>query len=727
MLLSIVLVYLPLATLHAVPVSDDGFTSDLLDGELPARVAVGRMLAKGEAPTWTDGIDGGYPLLASGATEPLSLALFTLLPPAAALDLYLLALLAVAGLGAYALARQLGARPVGAMLTGTAFAHSGFVVCQLRHPAELSCAVWLPVGLVLLERAVAAARAGPRRPLLGALALFGLVFGEQALCGFPQTAYIAALAYGCWMLVRAALLPCRWPRRLELFGLFALAGLGGAAVGAVGLWPLARLGAASDRAAGVTSAMVQRFAYWLPQLSSFFVPYLHGDVSSGTFHGHGIFWEDYGYLGALVVPLALGSLAGARRRQAWLLWALALVALVLVVGPATPLFPLAFRVVPGMKTFRFPQRFLVVTELCLATLAGLGLTALEEWLERLHRAGRLRLRAVVPVLVLALLSFADESFFNARQNALDDASRWLDEPAVLQRLPKGEPYRVYTPGWMGLHERAFQASRGWNGDLGPLREVRSFAQPDLNLLWGLQTVDGYAGITPRWVVDMVGDHNRPGLLERSYHFGPGGTLETTPLFYRLLALNDVRFLLTPELVMDAGARLFTVDGPVRVYELTSRLPRARLVPAARRTSGRAQALQLLASASFNPSRELLLDGAAPAEPEGGTGTARIEGRSSTSVTVRTRANGPAWLVLAESWFPGWTATIDGQPALLLRANLSQRAVPVPGGEHVVRFQLRSRPVRLGLAVTLAAAALLALVAIGFRRQRAQPPAPGLDS
>src|SRR5437762_2454412 len=88
-------------------------------------------------------------------------------------------------------------------LPGRAFGGSGYIACQLKHLGIVSTIVWLPVGLAFIDRTLGASVDAPpptaaRRALF--MAAFGLVFAEQVLCGFPQSAYICALVYGSFAL-----------------------------------------------------------------------------------------------------------------------------------------------------------------------------------------------------------------------------------------------------------------------------------------------------------------------------------------------------------------------------------------------------------------------------------------------------------------------------------------------------------------------------------------------
>jgi uncharacterized membrane protein YfhO len=69
-------------------------------------------------------------------------------------------------------------------------------------------------------------------------------------------------------------------------------------------------------------------------------------------------------------------------------------------------------------------------------------------------------------------------------------------------------------------------------------------------------------------------------------------------------------------------------------------------------------------------------------------------------------------VVADTYDPGWKATVDGRDAPLLRANLAFRAVPVDAGRHTVEMRYRPAAVVIGLAISgltamVAGAALVA--------------------
>jgi uncharacterized membrane protein YfhO len=74
--------------------------------------------------------------------------------------------------------------------------------------------------------------------------------------------------------------------------------------------------------------------------------------------------------------------------------------------------------------------------------------------------------------------------------------------------------------------------------------------------------------------------------------------------------------------------------------------------------------------------------------------------------VRTSADAPAILVLAEPWYPGWRATIGGRPAEVFPVNGWMRGLVVPAGQSDVEFTFHSRLLAAGLGISLASAALV---------------------
>jgi len=108
----------------------------------------------------------------------------------------------------------------------------------------------------------------------------------------------------------------------------------------------------------------------------------------------------------------------------------------------------------------------------------------------------------------------------------------------------------------------------------------------------------------------------------------------------------------------------------------------------------------------------------PIGPAGGRALAELGGARSDRLRILTESEAPALLVLTDTWYPGWRASVDGQPATLWRADHAFRAVTVPAGRHEVELRFAPRSVLAGALVSALSAALVVAVLVRRRRERA---------
>jgi hypothetical protein len=723
--LGALLPYWRLLTFSVIFVTDDYFASDIFNGELPGRVLAGQLLRAGHIPAWTSRMCSGFSLAGSPA-EPIGLTLFTLLPPAPALDALIVVLLLVAAHGAYSLARRFGADIPGAVLAGLAFAGSGYIACQLKHVSIVSTVVWLPWGLLFIDRTLA-----PRPTAGWPAAALGLVFAEQVLSGFPQSAYIAALVYGVFALYRAIAVRAQSPGALVYGPMSALAGaiVLGAAAGAVVMLPLSALGGISDRAEPLGYDWSTRLAYWGPNIQTFLIPYVHGDISNNTYTGPPFFWEDYGYVGALTFLLALyGAYREHRRPIVVFTFVLTILAYLLVLGRATPVFHAAYVLVPGMRLFRFPTRFLIVVELGIALLGAFGLTRL-----RTDLARRWPAPSWMPSLVvmgICALTALDLLVHQPRQNPMVPANAWLAPPASVElvRSTAGQP-RTFTPHHRDVHRRAFQEAQGWE-NVEPYYRLRDVLAPNLGGgFWDVPSGDCYVGISPRWYVDVWGDHNRELSLMwlHAVNDVKNATLRVRPTLPTILGAYGVTHMLSSYPVDGATLSFAGRAGSAYVYKVEG-AARVRIVPAARHM-GDADAAKRLLDPAFDPAREVLVhdapatlhptaDEAPAATGSGASPKAAIVSEDAGEILIDAEAPADGFLLLADTFYPGWQADVDGRSVPVYRANLSVRVIALPKGTHKVRFTYQAPGLAVGLRISAAAiAGLLVWLAAGLYRAK----------
>ena len=77
------------------------------------------------------------------------------------------------------------------------------------------------------------------------------------------------------------------------------------------------------------------------------------------------------------------------------------------------------------------------------------------------------------------------------------------------------------------------------------------------------------------------------------------------------------------------------------------------------------------------------------------GSATILSYEPQRVVIQTVTSSPDTLVLTDTYYPGWKATIDGTSAEITRYNLALRKVAVPEGTHTVIMTYAPKSVAIG--------------------------------
>lgn len=166
-------------------------------------------------------------------------------------------------------------------------------------------------------------------------------------------------------------------------------------------------------------------------------------------------------------------------------------------------------------------------------------------------------------------------------------------------------------------------------------------------------------------------------------------------------------------------RLVFSDAGSSVYERLGALPRIRWASSTRVVAPDRQVEELVAGV---PEDTVLLDSDATPTARGGSGRLSVTRDDAERIGVDTDATEQGHLVLADNLVrPGWAATVDGDPAPIVRADHALAAVPVPAGRHRVELVYTAPGLRAGAVLSasslLAATGLLVAPALVRRRRR----------
>jgi hypothetical protein len=293
-----------------------------------------------------------------------------------------------------------------------------------------------------------------------------------------------------------------------------------------------------------------------------------------------------------------------------------------------------------------------------------------------------------PRVLLAGMALLGLPAFTAEQLPRTPSDRyWPDSPALTVLRDEAPGSRVYVPQARWLSEA-----------LGHYR---------------IPQLLGHDAVVPAHAANLLRAAVAPDADGLSFRQLPAGRAPDE----RLLDLLGVGVSLGP-----------TADWPLQVfdgYAAGQRMalfrnddasPRARLVGRARIEPDDERALALLADPAFDPVSEIVLADGEPLEGDGSPpGQAVIVATGPDGLELEVAPTTASYLLLSDSFFPGWVAEVDGEPRPIRRADVALRAVAVGPGDRRVSFRYEPGSLRAGLWCLAGAGALcLALLLASWR-------------
>lgn len=613
-----------------------------------------------------------------------------------------------------------------------------------------------------------------RRPLL----LLVVCLAMQLLAGHAQISWYTWVLLGIWVLFWGIHGPIRksddpaaaaingGPGNARLVLLVVLI-LATAVVLAVGLGSLQLLPTAeyllqSQRATAVDYETALTYSFWPWRLLGFVAPNLFGSPAYGNYWGYANYWEDAVYIGLVPFLLVIGFLSRPTRmprpyrRMTLLLVIVTLVSFVLAFGKNLPIFPWLYRYIPTFDMFNAPTRWSVLGVFSLALLAGIAAQywtrpekralywtrlgtaggfaitagALTGWLALGQNADAVRLQTmalaigmagiwalgggllaltapvrsqVVPTapsgqyshwhFIAVLWITLDLTVAGLGLNPSEPVDLYSASPALYPETPAGRVYISASDEYDVKFEKYFQFTTFDSVDDWTL--IRETYLPNINILnGGRAAVNNFDPMVPdrfsKWMAALdTADREQSAAL---------------------LNLSGVSTVVNKDFAAPSGTSLEPVEsgGYARGFTCQQYLQ-----------DGEAVLAQMLAEPASLESL-VYIEGVGSDTITNCELSSNLEINLVQSSSLRkdlvVSFQRETWLMIAESWFPGWQASIDGREVTLFRADYLFQAVLVPAGDHEVRFEYSPVSFKLGVVVSLLTAGLIGLFVLSNRNK-----------
>jgi len=713
-------------------------------------------------PLWNPWQSCGQPFMAThqcGLFYPPNIV-YLLMPTHMALGAAFLIHLILSGMFTYLCARRFGISQYGSLLAAITFMFAGHITYHIGEPSNFYCAAWTPLMLYLTKRLCDA-------PGLGTMVLLACFSSVQYMTGFEQHyMYTLYLMLGYVIFHFAVVAKKRSEsKQLARLGIYlALAGILTIGLSAVQLIPTTEMVFLSGRPAEpLTDLQIiglrPVLLHWTGFEASsrnFFLSLL--DPSQGL--------VPYGYAGLL--PLLLAPFAFANKQQrGYSLFLSSMIMFCCVVSmaewgewtwvlriPTVPIFRVIYRIMyiaalcfgllTGIAWDEFQSRFGPSHEgqsparrfiASLPLVVGLPILWAMVWHSRFETSRSLFVAACLALPLIALRVKALRAGFLLCQVALvvslfvDLASASV-KPLIFPARTL-EVYHRFDQTWKFISERQnhqrsfFQFSFldrkhiGMGDKYGQLKHIRTIAD--------------YEPLASKRLQDFMVFLQRKPFRKHTIFYGRFSDLYPKTSRMRLFDLMATRFFVVHRPyaggIFAPGQMEWWASPPenfklayeepdARVYENPSALPRAFVARNYRAIENPEKMLEELDSATFDPMTEVLLFETPPkTEPAMNKESNVLETSDevtflrddSECVQIRAKTPRPGFLVLSDSYYPGWEATVNGKSRPIYLANYTFRAVPIDEGESIVQFTYRPASFKWGMRISLISLAICAVM------------------
>ncbi|GAB4345635.1 MAG: hypothetical protein Kow0099_26120 [Candidatus Abyssubacteria bacterium] len=701
----------------------DIYTTDLYSQFYPKFIYGSQRLASGDVPLWNPHEFCGAPFQANIYTEifyPFKYFLFSIFPPCAAMRTFTALHILLTGVFAYLFFRSVGVSKTGASVAALAWESSVPIMFEAVYDTtRLATLSWLPFNLLCLHALMTKASL-----VWGVLLAIGMAL--QFLAGYPPVLipsvtsifiYYLVLSFSLWVFSDETGRKRLYRANLLLVCSACLC----FALVAVQFLPFCVLLQESHRSGGIIN--MSRFpAKFLNPIS---IASLHGQPKPNPlFMGCGMF-----------LICLLGAIMTKNRVKPFLFIG-GIFAVLMSLGPSTPVWPFMHKF-PPFKYNRYSFMWYYLLWLYIGGFAGLGLDYLKQACVRSHGFrgnGQPKLWRNDRIVLLLLLVFYAVFFAVVDTDLLEAAFLAVTLSLVVclrfigHRLFR-EVAAISLVGVMVLIYMKMVIPTG--KFIGfPTRTIGELATPSKNS----HLVEAYKHIYPGRIYShdllwdsehlfadlyLVNGYDRAlniGRMKRTIEFygyakklgADWNRFVTNPLFLNLMGAQLV-FVPPDRLKLFGAAKddesLLVDDSGYYGIKNEGALPRCFLVHDACVLDSGDEVFRKLANNDVDPSRVVLLEESLPRDailqkPEHAEAPPRIILEKPEEVIIEAHPQSGAFLVLGDSYYPGWKAYDNGVETHIYRANYLFRAVHLSPGPHEIRFSYEPASFTWGARISI---------------------------
>lgn len=689
-------------------INPDYGRSDLMHFNIPVHYSAWEAARNFEIPFWEPRMGQGFPLLDEGQVGFFYLPnlLLSILPFWQAFNIGIVFTFCLAAIGAYLLSRAFGISKESALIAGLTYSFSPILILRLHHYNLMQSAAIFPLLLWSLNCFFNTKK-------IVYFGLFSLLLSQQIFVGFQQFTAYSLIASFLFLLYKTWTAFKKKGKRFIVCVIFFSSVIVAVLISAIQINSSLTLIIASSRIQSQTpQKILNDFPFNPSNFKTLIDPYILGSASDASYPRWitgrwGIFWENNLYFGlSQLLLIFVLTLVIVRRKRDFLsknllfFYFLAILGILLALGKFGPIHPIFS--IPPISFFRVPSRFLIFTFLSVAILSSFGL----EFVKNLFK------NQIIKSAIFSIILFL---------SIFDIFRAWYRYPATvkikdLQETPQFAKQvsldsRIATFGQTKNWNKIF-LEKGWKEQEEKYLFFKNLMDQNLNLIYEVNNTFSYAAMFPRraaYIESIIKQNIEEN--ENSFAF--------SQLTEKLLDITNTKYVITTKKIDPPKWQLLDEvkkdELAFYLYINQKSLPRVFTVSNYQSAKTIDQIVGILNSEQFDPSKEVVLEEPLQIKLSNNANLEsklEIEKNLRNLVVISASTNEDSILVLSDSYYPGWKATLDGKITKVFPANINSRAILLPKGQHTIEYTYK--PERLNLSIFLTIISLLGTIYLMIR-------------
>jgi len=654
-----------------------------------------------ELPLWNPYSFAGAPLMAnfqSASFYPLNLLLLSAHNNYSWSFIIFLGPL-LSGIFLYLYLNNLKLNKWASLLGAITFSFSGFFISWLEWGTITHVVLWLPLILLSVDKIIAKTS---RKPAWSILYLFCMI--ASFFAGHLQIFFYLALFSFSYFIARW----WQFGKKINNLSLYIILNLLFLVLSSVQWFPAFQFILLSARSVDI--ADFNNPGWFIPwqHLIQFIAPDYFGNPATLNYWGAWNYGELVGYVGILPLLLALFAMFYRRDKKTLFFGTAFFLSIIFALPTYFAKLPFLLKI-PFISTSQ-PTRLLFIMDFSLAVLSGFGF----DYLLKTKR----KIVVFFPLIFISLILIClwifipQEHLQVVRSNLLFPSviliCSWILTIALITsfRIKKFTTIiraivvvfilsDLFRFGWkftpFTQNSYFFPSTKALNflqqnsGEFRIMTTDSRILPPNFSAIYRLQSVDGYDPLYLLRYVELMAASER-GRADISAPFGFNRIITPHNYDSRIMDLMGVKYILSlSEISSPKLAKVFQ-EGQTIIYRNKNVMPRAFFVNETKIFENKSEAIKMLFDSTINLAKTGIVEGSdINLQSRWAAGSANISQYSGNKIIINTENTGVGFLVLTDTFYPIWKATVDGNSTRIYITDYNFRGIVVSAGKHRVEF------------------------------------------